>query len=88
MLGTSRSANPSEVEASEDSIGLGDLDEDTVILISIPYSGMPRSELAKIQIVIQYTSSEGVESNYIDEQSVFMGLPITVNVQDFFRPEA
>lgn len=82
------SAEGHKIDASADTIGLGNLDEDSVVLISIPYNGMPRNELAKVQVILQYTSTSGVESSYVDEQSVFMGLPLTVNVQDFFRPEA
>ena len=40
------------------------------------------------RIRIKYTSSaDELQREYVDVQSVFTGLPLTVNVQDFFRPD-
>jgi hypothetical protein len=38
------------------------------------------------QIRITYFNPDGSHRDWIDDQSLFMGLPLTVNVQDFFRP--
>nr|XP_019014675.1 uncharacterized protein I206_00759 [Kwoniella pini CBS 10737]OCF53456.1 hypothetical protein I206_00759 [Kwoniella pini CBS 10737] len=56
------------------------------VVISIPYAGVPQGEYAKAQITIQYDTSSS-SRDWIDSQVVFMGLPLTVNVQDFFRPD-
>jgi hypothetical protein len=58
-----------------------------VVAISVPFAGLPRGDLAKTQIVVQYESPAGRVCTYIDQQTIDVGLPILVNVQDFFRPE-
>nr|XP_019048846.1 hypothetical protein I302_02625 [Kwoniella bestiolae CBS 10118]OCF27776.1 hypothetical protein I302_02625 [Kwoniella bestiolae CBS 10118] len=67
-------------------IEIGDVDAQGDREISIPYAGIPQGEYAKAQIIIQYDTSAG-SREWIDNQVVFMGLPLTVNVQDFFRPD-
>jgi hypothetical protein len=38
-------------------------------------------------VTIMYTAEDGVESTWTETQDVRVGLPMTVNVQDFFRPD-
>jgi len=38
-------------------------------------------------ITIVYTAEDGVESTWTEVQEVRVALPMTVNVQDFFRPD-
>jgi hypothetical protein len=38
-------------------------------------------------ITITYTAEDGVESTWTEVQEVRIALPMTVNVQDFFRPD-
>lgn len=87
------------IQPSREAINLGSLQQETVISMVIPYKGIPRNELATVShlmpradsqadIIVQYTSASGKSSTYKDEQTVYMGLAITVNVQDFFRPNA
>ena len=38
--------------------------------------------------MLSYTTQEGQERAAVDTQRVSMGLPLTVNVQDFFRPSS
>lgn len=61
--------------------------EDEILAIRVPFAGLPRGDLAKAQIVAQYESATGKVCTYIDQQTIDVGLPILVNVQDFFRPE-
>ncbi|WWD09044.1 hypothetical protein V865_007164 [Kwoniella europaea PYCC6329] len=67
-------------------IEIGDISAEEDVEITIPYAGIPQGEYAKAQIIIQYDTSSG-SREWIDSQVVFMGLPLTVNVQDFFRPD-
>lgn len=90
------------LELSPESIGLGDLEEGSSVSVTIPYTGIPRMELAKVStatmrrsselttqahIVIQYDSPSGRVCSFVEEQNLFLGLPLTVNVQDIFRPD-
>ncbi|BEI79882.1 hypothetical protein CcaverHIS002_0104110 [Cutaneotrichosporon cavernicola] len=75
------------LDVSSQSIGMGDLVADEVVAIKVPFAGLPRGDLAKTQIVVQYESPTGRVCTYIDQQTIDVGLPILVNVQDFFRPE-
>ncbi|WRT63733.1 uncharacterized protein IL334_000656 [Kwoniella shivajii] len=82
-------AQMSEQEVNVDEsalVNIGDLDPGEDVDIAIPYTGIPQGEYAKAQIVLQYETSSGPRE-WIDTQVIFMGLPLTVNVQDFFRPE-
>lgn len=76
------------LELSPTSIGLGDVAANSEIQITIPYAGVPRNELARVRVVADFESEAGRAAQYLDQQSVYMGLPITVNVHDFFRPNA
>jgi hypothetical protein len=42
---------------------------------------------SKACITIVYTAEDGVESTWTEVQDVRVALPMTVNVQDFFRPD-
>lgn len=42
---------------------------------------------AKIFLSYRSSVSPDVARTYLDTQSLSMGLPLTVNVQDFFRPQ-
>ncbi|WWC85913.1 uncharacterized protein L201_000783 [Kwoniella dendrophila CBS 6074] len=76
-----------DIEVDESGlIHIGDIEVGEDVEISIPYAGVPQGEFAKSQIIVQYDTSLGPRE-WIDNQVVFMGLPLTVNVQDFFRPE-
>jgi hypothetical protein len=44
-----------------------------------------RSTDKQAQIVISYSTPAGETRDYVNVLSVFVGLPLTVNVQDFFR---
>lgn len=68
-------------------IALGDLAAETSLTLTFPYSGVPRNELARVRVAVDYASPSGQRCRYRDDQGVFMGLPVTVNVQDFFRPD-
>ncbi|CAK9779681.1 hypothetical protein CC85DRAFT_273697 [Cutaneotrichosporon oleaginosum] len=76
-----------QLDLSSQSIGIGDLAADEIVTISVPFAGLPRGDLAKTQIVVQYETSGGRVCTYIDQQTIDVGLPILVNVQDFFRPD-
>lgn len=44
--------------------------------------------MIQARIVMRYKrAGSDVSMTYIDASSVFVGLPLTVNVQDFFRKE-
>ncbi|WVQ93773.1 hypothetical protein IAU59_000851 [Kwoniella sp. CBS 9459] len=68
------------------SVAIGDLRAREDVTIHVPYTGVPQGEYAKAQIVLQYETETG-SREWVDTQTVFMGLPLTVNVQDFFRPD-
>lgn len=74
-------------ETADGRIVFGDIDADKAVTVTFPYGGVPRNELARARIIIEYQSKTGRQCRYVDDQTVFMGLPITVNVQDFFRPD-
>jgi hypothetical protein len=38
-------------------------------------------------VTIVYTAEDGIESSWTEVQDVRVALPMTVNVQDFFRPD-
>jgi hypothetical protein len=38
-------------------------------------------------VTIIYTAEDGAESTWTEIQDVRVALPMTVNVQDFFRPD-
>nr|XP_031863557.1 uncharacterized protein CI109_000809 [Kwoniella shandongensis]KAA5530629.1 hypothetical protein CI109_000809 [Kwoniella shandongensis] len=65
---------------------LGDIEAGQKIDVYIPYTGVPQAEFAKAQIILNYDTTTGYRE-WIDTQTIFMGLPLTVNVQDFFRPQ-
>ncbi|KAK8845493.1 hypothetical protein IAR55_006206 [Kwoniella newhampshirensis] len=67
-------------------VALGVIAEGSTLHVTIPYTGVPQAEYAKAQIIVHYDGLTGYRE-WIDTQSVFMGLPLTVNVQDFFRPQ-
>ncbi|WOO84693.1 Trafficking protein particle complex subunit 10 [Vanrija pseudolonga] len=81
------SSDDRALELSPESIGLGDLEEGSSVSVTIPYTGIPRMELAKAHIVVQYDSPSGRVCSFVEEQNLFLGLPLTVNVQDIFRPD-
>ncbi|RXK36754.1 hypothetical protein M231_05989 [Tremella mesenterica] len=68
-------------------VHLGDVDSQSSLLVSVPYSGVSQGESSRIGLGVFYETPSGEERAYLDEQGVFMGLPLTVNVQDFFRPQ-
>ncbi|TXT05006.1 hypothetical protein VHUM_03826 [Vanrija humicola] len=81
------SSDDRTLELDPESIGLGDIKEGSSVAVTVPYTGIPRMELAKAHIVVQYDSPSGRVCSFVDEQTLFLGLPLTVNVQDIFRPD-
>ncbi|WVQ80318.1 hypothetical protein IAT38_002423 [Cryptococcus sp. DSM 104549] len=77
-----------ELDTDEQSgaILLGDVGAGEVLEVAIPYTGVAPGEFARAQIFLQYEGPAGVRE-WVDSQGVLMSLPLTVNVQDFFRPE-
>ncbi|OCF36173.1 hypothetical protein I316_02045 [Kwoniella heveanensis BCC8398] len=67
-------------------VAIGDLQSRENVTLSVPYSDVPQGEYASAQIILQYETEAGPRE-WIDTQTVFVGLPLTVNVQDFFRPD-
>ncbi|WVR03511.1 hypothetical protein IAU60_000502 [Kwoniella sp. DSM 27419] len=67
-------------------IDIGDLPAGKVLAVTVPYSGVPQAEYAKARVVLTYDTAHGSRS-WSGRMTVFMGLPLTVNVQDFFRPD-
>ncbi|TYJ56733.1 hypothetical protein B9479_002503 [Cryptococcus floricola] len=57
-----------------------------VVEIIIPYSGVPQGDSAQAYIALEYEAN-GKLREWVDTQKVNMSLPLTVNVQDFFRPQ-
>ncbi|KAL7418808.1 hypothetical protein Q5752_006492 [Cryptotrichosporon argae] len=55
-------------------------------VLTIPYIGQTHNDTASSQIHIEYDTPAGPRV-YRDMQVVSTGLPLTVNVQDFFRPD-
>lgn len=66
----------------------------------IPYFGTPHGDVSSVSppraepklisqasITITYTAEDGIESVWTETQDVRIALPMTVNVQDFFRPD-
>ncbi|WVF66156.1 hypothetical protein IAT40_000896 [Kwoniella sp. CBS 6097] len=74
------------VDEASGLVTIGDLQSREKVTITTPYTGVPQGEYAKAQIILQYETGTG-SREWIDTQMVFMGLPLTVNVQDFFRPD-
>lgn len=81
---------------------LGDLEAGTTRDVVIPYLGTPHGDNASVCYVrslmiksansqacvtIIYTAEDGVESTWTETQDIRVALPMTVNVQDFFRPD-
>lgn len=90
LYDTERTTDEESGEAFQTEDGrivFGDIDADKTVTVTFPYQGVPRNELARARVTIEYESKAGRQCRYIDDQAVFMGLPITVNVQDFFRPD-
>ncbi|KAK4686207.1 trafficking protein particle complex subunit 10, partial [Tremellales sp. Uapishka_1] len=82
------SCDTNEISGETSSISIGEIPAHQHVTIAIPYSGVSQGDSSPIRIDLDYTSSEGDlrPRSYKDAQSVSMGLPLTVNVQDFFRP--
>ncbi|WVQ76341.1 hypothetical protein IAR50_006006 [Cryptococcus sp. DSM 104548] len=57
-----------------------------VVEVVIPYTGVPQGESAQAYIALEYEAN-GKSREWVDTQKVNMSLPLTVNVQDFFRPQ-
>ena len=68
-------------------IRLGDISASTEIEVAIPYTGQAVSDQAIIDLDLNYLNHEGRKCRYMDDRPLFLGLPLTVNVQDFFRPD-
>ena len=43
--------------------------------------------MIQASLTITYAAEDGVESSWTEIQEVRVALPMTVNVQDFFRPD-
>jgi hypothetical protein len=48
---------------------------------------MAQKLISQAHITVTYTAEDGIESSWAETQDVRIALPMTVNVQDFFRPE-
>ncbi|WVN90958.1 uncharacterized protein L203_106203 [Cryptococcus depauperatus CBS 7841] len=68
------------------SIVIGDISLGQAMEVYVPYMSSSTAELAQAHIILQYETEKGSRA-WIDTQCVKMGLPLTVNVQDFFRPQ-
>lgn len=86
---------------SDTAAGIAALAKGDIVDLLIPYRGTPPGETAYVsfptyrnswsdieadnqaRIVVRYNDSHA----YIESSSVFVGLPLTVNVQDFFRKD-
>ncbi|ORY22633.1 hypothetical protein BCR39DRAFT_551248 [Naematelia encephala] len=76
------------LRTDEETIEIGDVAVGQVINVAIPCSGAPHSDTTKARIIMTYAvEGDGLARTYMDIQTLSMGLPLTVNVQDFFRSE-
>lgn len=91
-----------DVIPAGNAILLGDIAAGETISLTIPYSGTapsdtiqaslpPRWEGWKLIVLqarmkLSYTADDETPREWRDVQELFMGLPLTVNVQDVFRP--
>lgn len=82
---------------------LGHLEAKTTKNILIPFGDSPHGDVALVgrtpnvcelaltttqaHLDLSYTAADGQVSRLVDTQKVRVALPLTVNVQDFFRPE-
>jgi hypothetical protein len=81
---------------------LKDLETGSVYEVVVPYFGTPHGDIASVSapryrwpqklisqasITITYTAEDGIKSSWAETQDVRIALPMTVNVQDFFRPD-
>ncbi|ORX34725.1 trafficking protein particle complex subunit 10 [Kockovaella imperatae] len=75
----------STISASENEILIGDLNPRASTSFLVPYHSEAHNDRIRASIRLQY-ETEGHSRNYIDTQTLSTALPLTVNVQDFFRP--
>lgn len=81
---------------------LGNIEAGSIREVVVPYLGTPHGDNVSVRawkpperfllisqacITITYTAEDGVESTWTEIQEVRVALPMTVNVQDFFRPD-
>nr|KIR47844.1 hypothetical protein I312_02992 [Cryptococcus bacillisporus CA1280] len=67
-------------------ITVGDIRAGETMTISVPYTGLPPTDYMRAHIDLQYSTDKGARQ-WMDVQTVDTGLPLTINVQDFFRPD-
>lgn len=67
-------------------ITIGDIRAEETVRISIPYTGLPPTDYMRAHIMLLHNTDKGVRQ-WVDVQTIDTGLPLTINVQDFFRPD-
>ncbi|KIR55035.1 hypothetical protein I315_02272 [Cryptococcus gattii Ru294] len=67
-------------------ITVGDIRAGETMTISVPYTGLPPTDYMRAHIDLLYSTDKGARQ-WMDVQTVDTGLPLTINVQDFFRPD-
>jgi hypothetical protein len=88
-----------EIESSRELVSLGHVAAGSTIRLVIPYVGNSATDLAKVspvdpcfadgqaRSVLRYRTDSGEVRQVFDRHAISMSLPLTVNVQDFFRPQ-
>ncbi|OXG20513.1 hypothetical protein C366_02047 [Cryptococcus neoformans Tu401-1] len=67
-------------------ITVGDIRAGETVTISVPYAGLPPTDYMRAHIVLLHNTDRGARQ-WVDVQTIDTGLPLTINVQDFFRPD-
>ncbi|KAK1926038.1 trafficking protein particle complex subunit 10 [Papiliotrema laurentii] len=83
----SASCKDAAIQASQDEIVLGDVKSGRTVHVVVPYSGSAAAESSRSRTVLRYLTGTGESRAAIDHHQVSMSLPLSVNVQDFFRPK-
>ncbi|KAK7693660.1 hypothetical protein QCA50_003229 [Cerrena zonata] len=76
-----------ELDAEKDSFKLSNLPADKTILISVPHSDASAFHAMRVNITIEYTTSEepDIKRTLRLIRVVLTSLPLEINVEDFFR---
>lgn len=96
-------ADCTAISATPSGLQLGNIDAGVSRTIVVPYSGTPHGDVtivslfvgppphfsidAQARLFVSYTAADGLVSDWNEVFRLNMGLPLTVNVQDFFRPD-
>lgn len=57
----------SELVTTSDNVEIGDLEKQNTILISIPYRGVPRNEVANVSANLKVADSQGTDCGPVQQ---------------------